>query len=123
MRLKTTLLAILLSVLTLTANAAEVYKNNLTVTYVAALAERSSAPQYSNSIVIGLSDLSWIPASCSAADGVRFSSSNDAMLQVALSAMESGRLVFARVDTAIVTGGYCELTQLNVWANGSTLNI
>ncbi|MCG8313793.1 MAG: hypothetical protein MI976_11300 [Pseudomonadales bacterium] len=100
----------------------EVYKNNVHVTYVGAMGDRITDSQYANHTVVGLTDLSWLPSVCSGTDGVIISSSNLPIIKVALMALETGKPVFARASNEKI-GGYCKLTQLNVWANGSTINL
>ena len=102
--------------------ASEVYKNNLNITFVGAMGDRTTDSQYANHTVVGLTDLSWLPSTCYGADGVIISNTNLPIIKVALTSLETGKPVFARVSNEKV-GGYCKLTQLNVWANGSTINL
>lgn len=114
MNIKKSLFSSLLIFLTLTVNAAEVSKHDIFISFVGAMGDSIATPVYSNTTIIGFNDFSWLPSSCSTADGVIVSSYNPAMLDIALAAVQSGKSVFARVESTSTTGIYCELIQLNV---------
>lgn len=108
------LLAMVVVNFSLTINAAETSKDNLLVTTVSRMVERSASTQYNHSMIVSFNDLTWLPSSCSGADGVILSSSDPFAFSVALSALDSSKPVFARVESTQVTGGYCELVQISI---------
>ena len=123
MKAKIILIAFILMSMIKPIYAAEISKDNLSVTYVSVFGDRVSNPTYAYVTVIGLDDLSWLPTECASADGVIIPNSNNgSIIDTALLAVETGKKVRVRIETSVLIGNYCELVQLMIWTNGSLNN-
>ena len=106
--------AIVMLVAPFTSNADEISRDNLIVTGVSKTMERPNNPQWENTTFILFNDLSWLPSSCPSSNAVRISSEDPLAVSIALSALVSGKPVFARIENSLINGGYCELIQITI---------
>lgn len=73
-------------------------------------------PQYSNTIWVGVDDLTWLPEHCRQFPGILFSDTQTAMLDLLMTAMERRLPVTLKVDDAAMIGDYCTLFQVTLHA-------
>jgi hypothetical protein len=98
------------------AAAKQVWAEKIRITGIAAIGDNQIDAAYRDTIWVGLSDESWLPATCRDAGGLVFRAQHGGLLQIALAAFERGDAVTLKADDAVKIGDYCQLYQLARYA-------
>jgi hypothetical protein len=98
------------------ADAAQVWSRTR-ITGVAAVGEDLEHPTYSNMVWVGVAETAFLPQACRDAGGLLFPAADQALLAVALQALERGRPVVVKAETSRRIGDYCRLVQITLYAD------